>query len=601
MNRSLRFLASVCTCILVCFSVRGQATAQQVYNPSLWTESVDKTWGEGRPTAEKLALFDSVWNIANRSFPYFTTKPPINWDSLRDRFRPEIARGVSQGRFMAYMSRLVYHLNDIHVGFTDRLFINNANVGSIYLNRVPIFVVSPSETLGICLTTLPDGSAMVYEADSTNPLKLRTGDIILGYNGRPWREYIPILLNSDLPILSSAGSTAEHQRNILLASVLSNWHLFDNIQILRADGRMMTTLSTSLMVGWYGRQTFCRDGLPVAGVPRMSWTSFYQQRNEAIWGKVAGTNIGYIYAHRCTDSLGRQFYNAVKELTQDNPSDALILDLRRNDGGGIFAFSPGWSQLYNQSVRWLSVAFRDTAKPNDRTAMLRLPSAEPIYEQSLTTSPERSLTWYRYQPKLYDKPIAVLSGPGSVSAGDLFVHAMRYHPQVRIFGKPSNGAFGSRLPWRISRDTVNINFTMPNVNFYDVRTGNWLGGRNYPIDEEVWLTQKNVVMGNDDVVEAALRWIGTKNKNALASVISSRVYPNPFVEEVSVRFSIARESEAVQIRLSSVLGQELTSFNETLSKGEHIIVLRAPNLARGVYVVTIQTQDKRELHRLVKN
>lgn len=598
----MRLLHSFCLCLMLCFCAFHGSHAQQVYNPAIWTELVDKTWGEGRPTSEKLALFDSVWNIANRSFPYFATKPPINWDSLRTRFRPDIEKGVSQGKFMAYMSRLVYHLNDVHISFSDRLyFLGNDVLSRIYVSRVPVFFVSPTETLGMCITTLPDGRAMVYEADTANPLKLKPGDIIVGYNGRLWRDYLSTLLNSDLPIIGSAGSTSEHQRNILLAAVLSNWHLFDNIQILRVGEKTPITLPTSLMVGWYGRQTFCRDGLPVAGVPRMTWSSFYTQRNEAIWGKITGTNIGYIYAHRCTDSLGKQFYNAVKELTQDNPSDALILDLRRNDGGGIFAFSPGWSQLYNQPVRWLSVAFRDTAKLYDRSAMIRIPEAEPSYEQSLTSAPERFFTWYRYQPKLYDKPIAVLAGPSSVSAGDLFVHAMRYHPRVRIFGKPSNGAFGSRLPWRISRDSVNISFTMPNVNFYDVRTGNWLGGRNYPIDDEVWLSQKNVIAGNDDVVEAAMRWIGTQSTKAVPSVISSRVYPNPFVEELSVRFNVTRESENVQIRLATVLSQSLTSFEEILPKGEHTIALRAPGLARGVYIVTIITRDKREVHRVVKN
>jgi hypothetical protein len=576
--------------------------AQAVYNPSIWSELVDKTWGEGRPTAEKLALFDTVWTLANRFFPYFSTKPPKNWDSLRTRFRPEIERGVSQGKFMAIMSRLVFHLNDVHISFSDRLFSNNASVFNIYTNRAPIFVCSPLETLGFCTTTLPDGSAMVYEADSTNPLKIKAGDIILGYNGMPWRTLLPTLINSDLPILGSAGSTAEHEQNILLASVLSNWHLFDNINILRADGKRVETLSTSLMVGWYGRRTFCRDGLPVRGVPRMSWESYYQQRNEAIWGRVEGTNIGYIYAHRCTDSLGRQFYNAVIELTQgNNPVDALILDLRRNDGGSISAFAPGWSQLYNQSVRWLSYAIRDTANVSNRNAMLKQEQLEPIYEQSLTTSPERFFTWYRYQPKFFDKPIAVLAGPGSVSAGDLFVHAMRYHPRARIFGKPSNGAFGSRQPWRISRDTVNINFTMPSVNFYDVRTKQFLGGRNYPIDEEVWLTQRNVLAGKDDVVEAAIRWIGTRKEAAVTSIVGTSAYPNPFTDKVSVRFNVARQSEKVTIRLMTMIGQELTSFEDSYPKGEHTVVLDAPNLSRGVYALTLQTQDKREIIKVVKN
>jgi hypothetical protein len=333
----------------------------------------------------------------------------------------------------------------------------------------------------------------------------------------------------------------------------------------------------------------------------MTPTSFYNQRNEAVFGKITGTNIGYIYAHRCTDSLSKQFLEAVTELTVRNPSDALIIDLRRNDGGGIFAFAPGWSQLYDKSVRWLSVAIRDTTNPANRNAMIRLENAEQGYEQSLTTGPERFFTWYKYRPRFFDKPIAVLAGPGSVSAGDLFVHAFRYHPRARIFGKPSNGAFGPRQPWRISDDTLNISFTMPAVNFYDVRTKNLLGGLAYPIDEEVWLTPKNVAAGDDDVVEAALRWIGKNSTNALPSILSVRAFPNPFIDQLSVRFSVARPQENVTISLSSVLGQVLTSYEQQYPEGEHVAVLSAPSLARGVYILTIQTRDKREVQQVIRN
>jgi hypothetical protein len=45
----------------------------------------------------------------------------------------------------------------------------------------------------------------------------------------------------------------------------------------------------------------------------------------------------------------------------------------------------------------------------------------------------------------YDKPIAVLTGPGAVSNGDWELLRMGFHPMVRTFGKASNGAFTSYL------------------------------------------------------------------------------------------------------------------------------------------------------------
>ncbi len=577
--------------------------AQQIYNPAAWTERVEKAWGVGRPTEEKLALFDTVWGIANRHFPYFVTKPFINWDSLRTVFRPQIQRGIGQGKFMAIMSRLVYHLNDVHVSFTDRTF--TTVLGEVYgvsgTTRLLVFAAVHSETFGICLTALPDGSAMVYEAETVNPLSLKRGDIIVGYNGIPWGTLLPTLINSDLPILGVPGSTLQNRAHRLTSAVLANWHLFDSINILRAGERQITSLPTTRMSGWYGKRLLCTESLPVSGVPRMTWDSFYQQRNEAIFGKITDTNIGYIYAHRCFDSLPRQFWEAVVELTDRNPSDALIIDLRRNDGGYLNAFGPGWAQLYDQSVRWLSIAIRDSNNQADRNALIRLENLEPVYEQGITTAPERFYTWYKYRPRLFDKPIAVLAGPGSASAGDMFVHLFRYHPRARIFGKPSNGAFGGRLPWKISNDTVNIAFTMPDANFYDVRTKKLLGGATYPIDEEVWLTPKNVIQGFDDVVEAAIRWISVNAPSAIPSFADTRAFPNPFTNELSVRLSINRPQEKVLIRLSSILGQEITSYEQEYEQGDHVAAVSTSALARGVYLLTIQTRDKREIIKVVKN
>src|SRR4029078_12266891 len=43
----------------------------------------------------------------------------------------------------------------------------------------------------------------------------------------------------------------------------------------------------------------------------------------------------------------------------------------------------------------------------------------------------------------YNKPIAILDGPGAVSSGDDVALYMSYHPHARTFGKTTNTAFDS--------------------------------------------------------------------------------------------------------------------------------------------------------------
>ena len=44
---------------------------------------------------------------------------------------------------------------------------------------------------------------------------------------------------------------------------------------------------------------------------------------------------------------------------------------------------------------------------------------------------------------IYNKPIAILTGPGAISAADFFVRILKFYPKSRTFGKSTSSAFGS--------------------------------------------------------------------------------------------------------------------------------------------------------------
>jgi len=113
----------------------------------------------------------------------------------------------------------------------------------------------------------------------------------------------------------------------------------------------------------------------------------------------------------------------------------------------------------------------------------------------------------------YDKPIAVLSGPGAASAGDQGTLIMSYHPMVKYFGKPSRGEFNSKVLFNVQENFEG--YRADNESYQVKDSGRYLTHLNFPSHddfpdvpyEEVWLTRDGVAQGRDDVVEAAVSWI----------------------------------------------------------------------------------------------
>ena len=256
--------------------------------PAQRRAAVDAYWGSGAPTAEKLRIYDTYWEYADAKYAAFQNLA-VDWPALRQRYRDEVAAGVSRGRFAAIMNHLSLALRDSHTQALDRL----VNISTTPRPGVPLMGQGAwrTDTSGACLTAQDDGSALVYSAIPNHPLGLQRGDRILGYDGRPWRELYQQLLAEEMPIRplwwGTSPSTFDH--TFVMAAGL-NWHLFDTMDIAKYTTGQVVHVPTSLMPGviFYG---FCSEQMPVPGVPRPAI-----QNNKTVgYGVVTGTSIGYIY------------------------------------------------------------------------------------------------------------------------------------------------------------------------------------------------------------------------------------------------------------------------------------------------------------------
>jgi hypothetical protein len=459
-----------------------------------WKKLIDSVWGPGLPTDSKLQIFDGFWNNVNSRYGGFPNLG-LNWDSLKSVYRPEIEQGVSRGRFAGIMSHLYLSLRESHSYIYDKGIDSAFYSGTNFRPRgVPILVLSGLywTGLGATLTPLPDSSLLVIQAHPNQPLGLKAGDIVLGYDRVPWKQLIRQLLEAQLPVgkpgtFSYWASSPESWSHILLASAAINWHLFDSLDVVKYATGDTVHLSTSKLDISDWDNFFSVEQLPVKGVPFPDATT-----QSYTWGIVEGTNVGYIYVRDWGINTGTLVASAIDTLTRVRKTDGLVIDFRVNMGGYAPSLTALGSLFNNDPFSSFSLANRTST--SDKMGFTIGPFGINIPAKS----------------QFYDRPIAVLIGPECKSAGDYSAFLMRSHPMTRFFGKQTNTAYvnGSYLSggyvanlwiYQISRGGVFSNFP---------GEGHLLH-KGFEVDEKVWFTRDDAAKGDDTIVKRALQWMAS--------------------------------------------------------------------------------------------
>src|SRR5262245_25032868 len=462
------------------FAVDGSAATD-------WAQRIDQTWGPSPWTIpQMLSLFDTFWGRIDASFACFQGLD-VDWAALGTAARAEIEAGVSRGRFAAIMNHLALALRESHTEINDPV-VNNSALSP----GVPLFVVGGwgnNQHFGAALTALPDSSLLVYQAVGFHPLGLEPGDIVLGYDGVPWKRLYPELLAAQLPLTGWWwGSSPSSWTHSMLMSAGLNWHLFDTIDIVKhTTGETVhlpvAPLATSVMGMIDGTEQ-----LPVPGVPMPEYLTY----GDAVsWGIVDGTHVGYVYVRAWAGNAGQQFYEAVHTLLTQYQTTGLIFDFRTNYGGNMFLSYPALNLLFGRDVS--TIGFGRRCRADDHFAMC--PSTPPsVYVIHGAAAAD------------YDRPIAVLVGPGALSSGDQVAHLFKFHPRARFFGKSTATAFNAPTFMTLNLPGWFTAFAVADA--YRVSDPNdFLTHDELAVDQPVWLEPDDVARRVDTVADAAIRWI----------------------------------------------------------------------------------------------
>ncbi len=474
------------------------------YSTSDWRAAIDTAWGTGLPTADKLNIFNAFWNTVDQDFACFQDLD-VNWDSLGTVYQTEIASGVSRGRFAAIMNHLSLALRESHTCCEDK----TVNLYTSLDPGVPLLVVGgrgQNNHFGACLTPLSDGSLLVYKSIPGHPLGLVRGDVVLGYDGVPWKVLYEQLIEAQLPITGDWwGCSESAYEHSWLMSAGMNWHLFDTIDIVRYATGDTLHLSTAPLAG-LTTDIFGSEQMDIAGVPKPDPLA----GDYVSWGIVSGTQIGYIYVMGWSGNAGVEFQEAVGDLMFNHTTSGLIIDFRMNYGGNMFLSNPGLELLFNTTVP--TVCFARRSDPYDHLAMTKCPDPSFYYIEGDPST-------------YYDRPIAVLTGPGAVSSGDQVALRMKFHPQAKIFGKSTSAAFNG--PTFLDLGDSDWRSVYAAADAYLLSAPyHYLTHDEFVVDDEVWLTRDDVAQGIDTVVEAAIDWINAITATLLDCFHAEVKWPN---------------------------------------------------------------------------
>jgi len=510
----MRLKLAVIFLLLFSFSVKGQSFFERD-----WKTAIDTTWEQIYSTDEMLTVFDSVWTIIMKEYACFQYLD-TNWDSLRQSNRQEIEGGISTGRFTAILNYLGIKLKESHTYIADPVINQNLNPK----RGMPVIFQGGWGSgihFGAGLSPMPDSSLLVYKVALNHPLGLEVGDVILGYEGVPWKKLYKILLEMEFPTgdINVLGGNDNSVTENWLMGAGRNWHLFETIDIKKFGTGDTQRLPTSLLEN-HEFDLYHSGQLPVPGVEIPENVS----RTPITWGVVENTNIGYVYIWSWYDrNISTKFYNAVDSLINILNVKGLIFDVRVNTGGYFNGTNRGLDLLFKKSPSNLGLAIRDS---DEDLFLLRRFNTYRLNADST---------------KYFDGPIAVLTGSLTISAADFFALRLTEHPNVKLFGSPPSGSYSSLKRKNVGRIVISYSYLN---GFIDKDSIRYLSHTTLPVDYEASFTPEDVINGTDTVVKEAIKWINeniiltVQNPQIVSEYFLSQNYPNPFNPTTKIKFSI---------------------------------------------------------------
>lgn len=400
---------------------------------------------------EKIQALSTVWHEAKFNFANFDLIPKVNWDSL---YRAYIPRVMATEHIMDTYSVLMQfnqHLRDGHTRILPPLY----HFKKEKFNVVPIHFKQL------------DGKAVVYQVKSNDPAlkEIEKGMVLERIDGIPVQEYIRKHISPTLHF-----STVQD-------SIGRIYHY----ELLTGPENSIVTLNFKTSKGKSLQRSFERS-------------AFEWKTNTPVTYRVLPGNIGHLIIDSFVDE--NTFTEFKKHFPDIQKTAALIIDIRHNGGG-----NGHWG---NEIIGYL------TDKPfyPSMTIMNEYHPVHRAWGGDAIQSKKISYDWKPYQNEIYTKPVVVLISELTYSAAEDFCSAFALTKRGTIIGTPTGGSTGQPLGYPLPGGGIGFVCTKRDA-MYD---GTEFVGIGIQPDIEVQLTFEGLQKGRDEVLEAALHYLKTHQK-----------------------------------------------------------------------------------------
>lgn len=340
--------------------------------------SVFKPYSQNLSINEKILCLTIFWNEVRNRFVHFNLVPKIDWNKEYSNYLTKVQKTKSSKDFFQVFKEFCALLNDSHTN----VFPPDELRDSVYA-RPPF------------RTDLIDDKVIVTSVieNSLESIGVRIGVELLTVDETPVKEYAK---NKVLPYASS--STKQDRNKRVYNYELLAGNLSEHIKIKFKDKN---------------------DNIIDCVIKRVSPS--VENKKEPFVYKALDKNISYCALNSFNSEETSNLFE--KSLPQILASDALILDVRNNGGGGV----KPWRNIlsYLTDKEFSSIRARTRASISD-------------------------LTWNEHKPSIfkpngdifYSKPVVLLIGNGTFSAAEDFCVAFDFMKRGKLIGEPTAGSSG---------------------------------------------------------------------------------------------------------------------------------------------------------------
>ena len=422
------------------------------------------TPGVGQPIAPSLAVatFDSAWRII-RDTHFDTTFNGVDWSAVRTELRPRAERARSTDELREVIRGMLARLRQSHFDiFPAEAFSPRGDS-----------TLSALGDVGLTLRLI-DGMMLVeHVSGSAERAGVRPGWIV-----RRIGDYV----------VADSVKRFARSRYARLPGATP-----DLVAAAQFHGAVGSSVRTEFVDGAGGAVTrdLAREqqpGEPVKFGHLPMLMTHFESRVEA--RRTDWPSLGVIRFNFWMLPVVIRLDKAIDSL---RGVDGIIIDLRENPGG------------YAATISGVAGHFLE-----ERLSLGTLRARAS--ETHLLANP-RVVTNDGRRVKPYAGPVAILIGPHSASASEVFASGMQAIGRARVFGEPSQGgvlpAIADKLPNGDALYHAVGDFLTPN--------GDRVEGRGVIPDETARPTRAALLAGHDPAFDAAVRWITAERSRRSSS------------------------------------------------------------------------------------